>query len=268
MKKIVLILALLSLAGCASYFKRKSCESINWFEHGKKVAMSGKWLNSDSTVVECRKVEAEIAESQLDQGFKAGMGQYCSKEQSYQTGKSGDFFARDLCEGPQINVLLNEHKKGVKDYCAKSNGQQAGASGKKYQNICPKDLEASFLVEYRKGRKRYVQAMVETRQSEIRDNETKISTIRGPLMYKQGRLSAMQNEKTNLETQKNFTPIENMALRSSFEDRINNVSSNINALRSDISSDESQIRSLEQANATKNSEINDFRSELPSLESN
>lgn len=266
MKKVILFCALLSLTGCASYFKRKSCEQINWFEHGKKVAMRGEWLNSDATVQECRKVEADIQESQLDQGFKSGMGKYCSNDQAYQTGKGGDFFSRDLCEGPQINVLLNQHKKGVKDYCAKSNGQQAGASGKKYQNICPKELEASFLVEYRKGRKRYVQTMIESRQGEIRDNDSKISSLRGPLMYKQGRLSAMQNEKTNLEAQKNFTPVENFNLRNSFDERIRNVESGISSLRSDISGDESQIRSLEQSTDKKNAEITEFRSELPSLE--
>lgn len=266
MRKLILFGVLLSLTGCASYFKRKSCEQINWFEHGKKVALSGQWLNSDSTVSECRKVEAEISESQLDQGFKAGMSKYCSKEQAYQTGKLGDFFSRDLCEGPQINVLLNEHKKGVKDYCAKSNGQQAGASGKKYQNICPKDMETAFLVEYRKGRKRYVQTMIETRQEEIRDNEVKINSLRGPLLYKQGRLSAMKNEKSNLETQKNFTPVENSSLRSSFDMRINSISNDIYTLQSDISGDEGQIRSLESTNSVKNGEITEFRSELPSLE--
>ena len=266
MKKVILFCAVLSLTGCASYFKRKSCEQINWFEHGKKVAMSGQWLNSDTTVSECRKVEAEISESQLDQGFKAGMGKYCSNDQAYQTGKMGDFFSRDLCEGPQINVLLNAHKKGVKDYCAKSNGQQAGASGKKYQNICPKDLEAGFLVEYRKGRKRYVQTMIETRQGEIRDNEAKINSLRGPLLYKQGRLSAIRNQKSNLEAQRNMIPIENINLRSTYDGQINSVTSEMHSLQGDVSSDEGQIRSLESANSAKNNEITEFRSELPSLE--
>lgn len=266
MKKVILFCAALALTGCASYFKRKSCEQINWFEHGKKVALSGQWLNSDTTVSECRKVEAEISESQLDQGFKAGMSKYCSREQAYQIGKLGDFFSRDLCEGPQINVLLNEHKKGVKDYCAKSNGQQAGASGKKYQNICPKELEPAFLVEYRKGRKRYVQTMIENRQGEIRENENKINTLRGPLLYKQGRLSAMRSQKANLEAQKNSIPLENHHLRSSFDGQIDSVGSEINNLQSQVSSEEGQIRSLENSNSTKNAEITEFRSELPSLE--
>lgn len=266
MKKFFLLCLLLSLTGCASYFKRKHCESINWFEHGKGVALKGQWLNSDPTVQECRRVEANIQESQLDQGFKSGMGKYCSNEQAYQTGKAGDFFSRDLCEGPQINALLNAHKNGVKDYCAKSNGQQAGASGKKYQNICPKDLESAFLGEYRKGRKRYVQTMIESRQAEIRDNDSKINSLRGPLLFKQGRLVSMQNEKSNLEAQKNFVPIENNSLRSNLDDRIRNVETNIYSLRSEISSEENKIRTLEEANEKKTAEITEFRSELPSLD--
>ncbi len=96
MKRVLLFLLMLSLTSCASYFKRKECESINWFEHGKKVAMRGEWLNSDKTVSECRKVEAHIQESQLDQGFKNGMERYCSPTAAYMTGKGGDLFSRDL----------------------------------------------------------------------------------------------------------------------------------------------------------------------------
>ncbi len=90
------------------------------------------------------------------------MERYCSPTAAYMTGKGGDLFSRDLSEGPQPNVLIAEHKKGVKDYCAKTNGYTAGSSGKKYLNICPKDLEPAFLPEYRRGRKKYVQAMIES----------------------------------------------------------------------------------------------------------
>lgn len=266
MTKILLIVLMLNLTACASYFKKKECESTNWFEHGKKVALRGEWLNSDKLVNECRKVEAEIQESQLDQGFKNGMQKYCSAPHAYQVGKSGDFFSRDVCEGPQINVLLAEHNKGVKDYCAKSNGQNAGASGKKYQNICPKDLEPAFFAEYRKGRKKWVQAMIDTRQTDIREIDSKLFSKRSDLSFRQGRLRGLESEVSSLETQRNFTPLDNHNQRSYLDNRISSLSSDLSSLRSEVSSYESEIRSLESQRRTKLDEIADFKAELPSLD--
>ena len=42
MKFILLFLSALSLASCSSYFKRKTCESTNWFEYGQSVALEGR----------------------------------------------------------------------------------------------------------------------------------------------------------------------------------------------------------------------------------
>ncbi|HEY1079150.1 MAG TPA: DUF2799 domain-containing protein, partial [Bdellovibrio sp.] len=80
MKKIFALILALSTTGCANYFIKKDCESTNWFEHGQKVAQSGKWLNADKKVMDCRRVEAEIQESQLDQGFKSGVQKYCNND--------------------------------------------------------------------------------------------------------------------------------------------------------------------------------------------
>ncbi|MEK2646993.1 DUF2799 domain-containing protein [Bdellovibrio sp. BCCA] len=266
MTRILLIALALNLTACASYFKKKECESVNWFEHGKKVALRGEWLNSDKLVNECRKVEAEIQESQLDQGFKSGMQKYCSPSYAYQVGKSGDFYSREVCEGPQINVLLAEHKKGVKDYCAKSNGQNAGASGKKYQNICPKDLEPAFLAEYRKGRKRYVQAMISSRESDIHEIETKIASRRADLSYNQGRLGSLEGEVSALEAQRNFTPIANSSQRSYLDGRISSLSTDVSSLRSTVSGIQIDINNLDRERKTKMDEIKEFKAELPSLD--
>ncbi len=73
--KIVLIIFFgLTLSSCASYFKRKACESTNWFEYGQKVAEQGQNLENDQFINECRKVEADISEPKLDLGFKKGRG--------------------------------------------------------------------------------------------------------------------------------------------------------------------------------------------------
>ncbi|WP_413290123.1 DUF2799 domain-containing protein [Bdellovibrio sp. HCB337] len=266
MKKFLFAIVAFNLVACASYFKKKECESVNWFEHGKSVALRGEWLNSDKLVGECRKVEADIQESQLDLGFKNGMQRYCTADNSYQTGKKGDVFSRDLCEGPEINSLLNNYRKGITDYCAKTNGQNAGASGKKYQNVCPKELEPAFLVEYRKGRKKYVLTMIETRQTDVREMETKLYSKRTELSISQSRLSSLQSQMSSLETQKNFTPQTNTAAQGYLDGRISALSSDLSTARHQVSNAESDIASIERERQTKVDEIANYKAELPSLD--
>lgn len=143
-------------AGCASYFKRKECEATNWFEYGQKVALDGRRLTGDGFVNECRQVEAEIREADLDQGFKAGMARYCQPNEVFDIGKRGDPFSTEMCDGENPRALQERHKAGLLEYCKKTNGFSAGASGKLYKRLCPADLEAGFLPEYRRGRKKYL----------------------------------------------------------------------------------------------------------------
>jgi len=266
MKRYLILFLALNLAACASYFKRKECEAINWFEHGKSVALRGEWLNADKLVSECRKAEADIQESQLDQGFKNGMQRYCTPENSYKTAKDGDLFSRDLCEGPEINVLMQSYRRGVIDYCAKTNGMNAGASGKKYQNICPKELEPMFLVEYRKGRKKYVQTMIANREEENREIESKLYSKRSQLMIAQSNLNRLESQKTFLESQKSLAFSSNPTQASFLESQLASLNNNINTARNQVSSQQLEINSLEGARAMKLQEISNFKAEIPGLD--
>lgn len=168
---VILVGAALSLSGCASYFKRKECEATNWYDYGQKVAMAGRRLTGDQFVGECRKVEAEISEVDLDHGFKAGMSKYCQADQVFSLGKSGEFFSSEMCDGENPRLLSERHKAGVLEYCRKSNGYSAGAIGRAYNGICPKDLEGAFLPEFRRGRKKYLSVLVIENEKKIQDLE-------------------------------------------------------------------------------------------------
>lgn len=267
LRVLVLMVMAFQLAGCASYFKKKDCESINWFEHGQKVAMRGQWLNADPVVNECRKVEADIQESQLDKGFKSGVEKYCTNTNAYIIGKSGDFFSRDICEGPQINVLVAEHRKGTVDYCAKSNGFVAGTSGKKYQNVCPKELEPAFLPEYRKGRKKYVQSLIDSKSSEVRSLDMDILHKRNNLSFARSRLSALEAEKSGLESSKSAAMINQQSqLVTHFNSQISVLDSNINSKKSEVFSLQSDLNTLENNRDKLQKDISAFKEELPSLD--
>lgn len=186
---------LMSQTGCSSYFKRKDCEKTNWFEYGQKVAMSGKRLSGDQFVGECRKVEAEINEVDLDRGFKQGMSQYCQPTQVFALGKSGDFFSADMCDGENPRALSERHKAGVLEYCKKTNGYAAGAVGKVYNGICPKDLEGAFLPEFRRGRKKYLAILVIENEKRIGDIDREISTLESQRNLKTLELAHLQAQR-------------------------------------------------------------------------
>lgn len=170
-------LVILVQSGCASYFTRKNCEKTNWFEYGKNVAMQGRRLSGDQFVSECRKVEAEISEGDLDRGFKQGMAKYCQPQTVFDLGKSGEFFSSEMCDGENPRALAERHKAGVVEYCQKRNGYVAGAKGKPYNRICPKELEAAFLPEFNRGRKKYLAVMVSENEKHILDIDREIINL-------------------------------------------------------------------------------------------
>src|SRR5690606_34111458 len=95
--KILVLSTLVLLASCASELKRR-CQGTNWFEYGQSVALSGKRLNADNFAAQCKKENVEVDEAQLDVGFKAGMGRYCTAAGATDTGRKGDVFNDDLCD--------------------------------------------------------------------------------------------------------------------------------------------------------------------------
>lgn len=178
-----------TFTSCANYMIRQECEKINWFQYGQEIAMRGDRASNDEKVNSCRKAEAEIAESQLDQGFKAGMNRYCQPETAYVTGKSGDILNLDLCDPGQYNTIRKKNSDGIKDYCR--DGLTAGLSGKKYKNVCAADLEKGFLPQYRLGRKRYLSTLVSNNDGKLRELNLSIDRLSYEKRISDGRLSTL-----------------------------------------------------------------------------
>lgn len=177
------------LSACASYFVRKECEKLNWYQVGYDAALRGERISNDEKVSQCRKAEAEISESQLDVGFKAGMSRYCQPDGVFQTGKNGDLFNSDFCEPGQLSLLRNRHQAGLLAYC--QNGMTAGLSGKKYGNVCSPQTEKTFLPEYRKGRKKYLQGMVQNTEAKVREVDLEMNKLSISKRFTESRLSVL-----------------------------------------------------------------------------
>ncbi len=151
--------------------------------------MRGDRVSNDDMVNKCRKAEAEMSESKLDQGFKAGMSRYCQPDTAFQTGKSGELLNMDLCDPGQLGTLRKRHGEGLNAYCR--DGLGAGLSGKKYKNVCSADLEKAFMPSYRQGRKKYLSALVQNNESKLRELNVDIDRLSYEKRISDGRASVL-----------------------------------------------------------------------------
>ncbi len=263
---LLLLLSLIVInTGCASYFTRKTCESTNWFQYGEKVAGEGRRLSGDGFINECRKVEANINEAQLDQGFKHGMANYCKVESVYDLGKRGEFFSQDMCDGENLRKLLERHKAGVNDYCQKSNGFTAGSTGKTYNRICPKELETAFLPEFNRGRKRYLGTLANENEKRIIEIDREIIGLERDRNMKQLEMQRLSMP-TGLAVERKYDPVSG----SYREQVINQISEDqkraIEDMRWKIQSLDSQISQKRTEQSNLREEIRKINLEISGLD--
>ena len=242
--KIAFVLtAVFSTSSCANFFIRQECEKYNWYQVGYDAALRGERISNDDKVSRCRKAEAEISESQLDVGFKAGMARYCQPDTAYQTGKQGDTLNMDFCEPNVLGLLRKRHQEGNTAYC--KDGLTAGQSGKRYKNVCSAELEKSFMPDYKKGRKKYLDGMVQAKQ--IRQREINVDMDR---LYFEKRLAESRLSVIPQAVSGQKDPY--FSERSDLNMRLSSVNSRL----SQTQSEKSQI----------DKEIMDYRAELATLD--
>ncbi|OFZ11390.1 MAG: hypothetical protein A2Z20_07645 [Bdellovibrionales bacterium RBG_16_40_8] len=259
---------ILSLVGCASYFKRKECEKTNWFQHGQNVAMNGQNLENDTFLNECHKVEAEISESQLDLGYKKGRSNYCEPETAHRTGKNGDPFVASMCDGHNLRLLRKAHHEGILAYCQPENGEPAGASGKSYKKVCPRNLETRFLQEFNKGRKKYLSAEIDASERQIGDIEQEIRGIERHLQRKTYELTALGGSrgKTVQRSRRVGSGPDAIMVQDTVTVQEDEVTKNRRAqISSDIHNLESQIRNKRSQQSQIHENLRKLRSEMLAL---
>lgn len=253
-----------AVAGCASYIKRKECEKTNWFQHGYSVAMAGKRLDADDFAKQCQKAEAQMSWSEMDTGFKAGMAKYCSVDNVYQVGKAGKPFSYDMCDGENLNKMRARWNDGIKVFCEKENGYPFGAGGGVYQNVCPKIQESAWLPEYRRGRKVYLNLMVEEKSKSLQQLESRNRSLESQKMQLNFQRASLQGR--TVVRVENFTDPKTGQVRQQTKIVPDpNAQREADQLTSQVYSVDSQLRANRQQQDTLSQEITAMRTEMLSL---
>lgn len=242
-QKLVLISTFVFLfSSCTNFFIRQQCDKLNWYQVGYDAALRGERISNDQHVSQCRKAEAEISESQLDVGFKAGMARYCQPETAFQTGKQGDTLNSDFCEQNILGLLKRKFNEGNVAYC--SDGLTAGQSGKKYKNVCAVELEKKFMPDYKVGRKKYLTNLLSLADSKKRELNVEITRL--------------YSAKTDVQRRLNYFPY----VKAGDHDP---HASERNSLNSQMSSLTNQLSDLNFKKNTYDQQITEYQTELATL---
>lgn len=175
MRRWLLVGLVFTNVSCASYFTRKGCEKVNWFQHAHDVAMHGKRLEEDDRIKQCEKAETDINSAELDRGFKQGMENYCKPETAHAKGAGGDGFNYDFCDSYLTPKLRARHQEGLKKFCQPDAAYAFASNGGIYKNQCPKDMEAAFMKKYRKGRQVYLKNQINSHEAAIASIDREIT---------------------------------------------------------------------------------------------
>ncbi len=176
--QILLLLLFFIISGCAGYKTKKACKKTNWFLHGQKVALEGKRSNEDDFLLSCERAHGFINHAELDTGFKSGMSKYCSIKLPNDYAKEGKNYNFQFCDDGKSTARKQSFNDGLKVFCVQSKGKEKAAKGWIYNNICPAELESTFLVGYKEGRKIYLKQLIEQKYASILEMDKKINYIK------------------------------------------------------------------------------------------
>ncbi|MEC9282725.1 MAG: DUF2799 domain-containing protein [Bdellovibrionota bacterium] len=263
--KITLVLSLsFLLLSCASYFKRKTCESTNWYDYGYKVAMQGKRLTGDSFVDECKAVEANMDYSSLDSGFKAGMANYCTPEAALNIGEAGDNYNFNFCDSNVMSKLKTQFQLG-RDRLCNSKGYEFGASGKEYAGQCVSNNEPEFLKSYKKGRYNFLQNEIRLAQEEERQLNSQIWNLKNDILnLKSQKISLGSGRKLVEERTYNQTTGE--FRREVREEEDDSINWERDRLDNQIRTKTSEINSKERRKVELQNKVREYRREMTKIE--
>ena len=243
---------LLLVSSCASELKRR-CKATNWFEYGQSVALSGRRLNADDFVTQCKKEDVEVDEAQIDVGFKTGMGRYCTADGATETGRKGDVFNDELCDPHTVPALRKDYNKGVALYCKPDSGYEQGALGKTYKNVCPEKVEEAFLKQFKRGKRVYISNIIAAKETEASDAERESREAGSRESRLRAQLTALSAAQTQVRASQNLSP-----------EARTDLDRQLSTLESRISSESRQRSTKERLVQTLRGEIRELRVQLGS----
>ncbi len=111
MKKLTSIMIGLSLVGCAAS-DSELAQTGDWYQIGYQDGVIGHSQRSYKTLSEL----GDVQESDYENGYSAGISEYCNPNFAYQIGVSGQYY-EGVCEGTEnAQKFRMEWQRGWSEY--------------------------------------------------------------------------------------------------------------------------------------------------------
>lgn len=229
-KFILLFLSITVLSSCSSALK-KNCESSNWYLRGQKMAEQGKFPDSDFYLKKCQAAGANINHQQLDRGFKSERESVCDTKIANQRGREGAKYSFPLCLNYNEANMKNSYNKGLSLYCRPDRAKIEGSTGKKYNNVCPSNVEANFLASYTPAYRSYLKLQIKNENIKLNKANKKLAQLE-------------IEQKKLKEQQLNHNRFSRDTVNYKIQGKLKTINFKIQDLKSDINEIQSNVEKL------------------------
>ena len=157
------------VSACASA-EKKSCETRDWYEFGKSVALEGGSVENSPVVDQCKGLGVAVDGAKMNAGFSAGKGEYCQVATFEKATEMGDSRSVLKCPENLRSALEQAQARGLKKHCTRNGAFSRGKLGKPNLNVCPENLRKSYASYFSMGRIAYLKGeslKLERRKVEI-----------------------------------------------------------------------------------------------------
>ena len=238
------ILILLLSIGCSSALK-KQCKNTNWYKLGKNIALSGESIYADAFSKRCESKNVEVDTKARDEGYKAGLGEYCSKQSIYKKGKSGLSANIQICPEEIQKTRTSTYTKGLRLYCDPTNAYLVGSRGLPLNPICPEDLSKGYYRQYNKGRSIYLLEAIKKDRAELVEIKRELPKVERELSLKRQEFEVL-DVVPDMNTEGESSAIDGLNIaKTALNKRRNSLRNKINLLSRKVSKLENRKLLLE-----------------------
>ncbi len=155
MKFGLVVLGSLFLSACASHLNQQQCASMNWYQVGYNDGVAGQYQQDLHTAIQdCAKFGMTVDATRYQQGWQAGVKQFCQPEQAEQLGTRGQTY-NPVCPANLSAAFDQAWRHGLRRYCIPSSGYNLGRQGAAYPDFCAPDQVVKFRNAYDDGYRIY-----------------------------------------------------------------------------------------------------------------
>ncbi len=134
---------------------------------------------------------------------------------------------------PDMRAYRKGHGKGARLYCIPEKGYSEGRKGAVYNNICPADLEITFLQAYRDGQELYkIEQNINRFTNQISSNQSQIDNRYSNIAVLKTEIVKSQSEQERREKMRRISDLESEIFKLQLES--DNAARELSLFRNDF----------------------------------